>query len=255
MEVTVNYGIGGNLKEVILSFSEITKEFIQDYVPYTKGLYLFKDVKGKIIYVGETKNLRKRLDQHVGGRNNSKKFYKMIDKILYTELDVSKYERLVIEGLLVLDLQPTYNVTAYDSITKGRSYVDDNVVLDIMYYVNVIGIKPSLVAKKFNYSKATITTYAAGRTTKKLILPDDYVPKLQIDYNPITDKKRKSQLITKDVFINVKNDIDRNILSGLEIRKKYDIPHATFQSITNLKAKKYQRWEQERLNGNCFHCD
>lgn len=78
--------------------------------PTGSGVYLLLDKDGKVIYVGESKALRKRLRNHLCGDGRSKYFYQQIAKVYIAELSVGKYQRQVVEGLLVTQYNPPYNI-------------------------------------------------------------------------------------------------------------------------------------------------
>jgi excinuclease UvrABC nuclease subunit len=97
-----------SFKEV-LTFAEYDKHKTGSF-PIGSGVYIFVDRKGKVLYVGESKALRKRLRNHLCGDGRSRYFFRQIEFIYIAELKAEKYMRQVVEGLLVNKFDPPYNV-------------------------------------------------------------------------------------------------------------------------------------------------
>ncbi|MFH4968057.1 exonuclease domain-containing protein [Gaetbulibacter sp. M240] len=104
-------------------------------IPEAPGIYLFKNKKGKIIYVGKAKNLKKRVLSH---------FYDKSDKELQLcreiadidfELSGSELIALLMEDAAIKRHYPPYNVQAKRNPTAYGifSYEDRNGVLHLAY--------------------------------------------------------------------------------------------------------------------------
>lgn len=85
-------------------------------LPGKPGIYQFFDNKGKIIYVGKAKNLKKRVSSYFTKEHDSGKIRVMVSKIdniafvvVNTELDA-----LLLENNLIKKYQPRYNVMLKD---------------------------------------------------------------------------------------------------------------------------------------------
>ncbi len=91
-------------------------------LPELPGVYLFKDRRKSVIYVGKAKNLKKRVSSY---------FQKNIDRGIKTDLLVkeivsletiialSEFEALMLETKLIKKIQPKYNLIAKDD----RSFI------------------------------------------------------------------------------------------------------------------------------------
>ncbi len=81
-------------------------------LPDSAGVYLFKDLKGVILYVGKAKNLKKRVASYLRDVSNfdSKTaiLVKKISKISIIKVE-SEFEALLLEAKLIKELQPKYN--------------------------------------------------------------------------------------------------------------------------------------------------
>src|SRR4051794_10391541 len=88
-------------------------------LPHKPGVYLMKDRFGRVIYVGKARDLRKRVSQyfHPSRRQGwDLKFNALVEAIC--DLDVhtvrSEPEALLLEGKLIKEFQPRYNISFRD---------------------------------------------------------------------------------------------------------------------------------------------
>jgi len=91
---------------------------LQD-VPHQPGVYLHKDRLGKVIYVGKAKDLRKRLSSYftpARSRLADRKTRALIKSIWDFEIHVvrNEPESLLLEGKLIKEYRPRYNVDFRD---------------------------------------------------------------------------------------------------------------------------------------------
>lgn len=86
-------------------------------LPTNPGVYLHKNKKGKIIYVGKAKNLRNRIRQYFqSGKGKGYKINRLMKQIADFEFIVvdSEVEALVLESNLIKKHKPRYNVMLKD---------------------------------------------------------------------------------------------------------------------------------------------
>jgi excinuclease ABC subunit C len=88
-------------------------------VPHQPGVYLMKDRLGSIIYVGKARDLRKRLSNYFMASRKTRADLKtraLIDSIVDFEFHVvrNEQESLLLEGKLIKDYRPRYNVAFRD---------------------------------------------------------------------------------------------------------------------------------------------
>ena len=93
------------------------KKFGADFVaelPTTPGVYLFKDEKGKVIYVGKAKNLRRRLSSYrnASRKKADKKMRSIVRKASTVEVRQvdTDADALVLENELIRTLRPKLNI-------------------------------------------------------------------------------------------------------------------------------------------------
>jgi excinuclease ABC subunit C len=88
-------------------------------VPHKPGVYLMKDRLNRIIYVGKARDLRKRLGQHFmpsRRANADLKTRALLDSVWDFEVHLvrNEPEALLLEGKLIKDFRPKYNISFRD---------------------------------------------------------------------------------------------------------------------------------------------
>jgi excinuclease ABC subunit C len=88
-------------------------------LPHKAGIYLMKDRFGTVIYVGKARDLRKRVSQyfHPSRRNGwDLKLNALVDAIYDLDVHVvrNEPEALLLEGKLIKEFQPRYNISFRD---------------------------------------------------------------------------------------------------------------------------------------------
>ncbi len=94
------------------------------HLPSCPGVYLMKNAKGGIIYIGKSNNLKARVRSYFVPNASlnfaKKKMVKVVEKIEYIETK-SDIEALMLETNLIKQNQPKYNVLMKDG--KNLSYI------------------------------------------------------------------------------------------------------------------------------------
>lgn len=93
-------------------------------LPLQPGVYLMKNNKGEIIYVGKAKALKNRVTQYFGSNtNHTAKVIKMVSNVDSFETIIcdTEYEALMLENSLIKQHQPKYNILLKDD--KGYHYI------------------------------------------------------------------------------------------------------------------------------------
>ncbi|MCR5484378.1 MAG: excinuclease ABC subunit UvrC [Clostridiales bacterium] len=105
-----------------LTTEELRKKAMR--LPLDPGVYLMKDKRGTVIYVGKAKALKNRVSQYFGShKNHGVKVIKMVENVADFDyiLTDSEFEALVLECSLIKQYSPKYNILLKDS--KGYSYI------------------------------------------------------------------------------------------------------------------------------------
>ena len=93
-------------------------------LPLQPGVYIMKNSRGEIIYIGKAKKLKNRVSQYFGSQNNhSEKVRRMVDNVDDFEYIItdSEFECLILECSLIKQHTPKYNILLKDD--KGYSYI------------------------------------------------------------------------------------------------------------------------------------
>ncbi len=88
-----------------------------DRFPTTPGVYLMKEVSGKIIYVGKAKNVRKRVASYFRPRDQlTRKTQVLMSKVavIHTLQTQTEKEALLLEASLIKKHRPRYNIVLRD---------------------------------------------------------------------------------------------------------------------------------------------
>ena len=105
-----------------MSAAELRRKAMR--LPVTPGVYLMKNNKNEIIYVGKAKALKNRVSQYFGSHtNHGEKVIKMVENVADFDyiLTDSEFEALVLECSLIKQYYPKYNILLKDD--KGYSYI------------------------------------------------------------------------------------------------------------------------------------
>ena len=87
-------------------------------LPVQSGVYLFKDAKGEVVYVGKAKSLRSRVRSYFqAGGSDSRYFIPILQRTvgdLETIVTVNEKEATILENTLIKQYDPRYNVKLRD---------------------------------------------------------------------------------------------------------------------------------------------
>ena len=89
-------------------------------LPKSPGVYLMKDEKGRVIYIGKSASLRDRVGSYFqAGAKLEHKKSGLVDQIVDFEIiqTESEVEALLAENRLIKDIQPRYNARLLDDKT------------------------------------------------------------------------------------------------------------------------------------------
>jgi excinuclease UvrABC nuclease subunit len=102
--------------EKLVDFSQIDElgfqSFNRETIEEVGGVYRFFNENQKCIYVGATKNLKRRLASHLNGKTATKTF---VDEIAVTDFLIiqNPLDRAMVEGILKKFHEPIHNKEVY----------------------------------------------------------------------------------------------------------------------------------------------
>ncbi len=95
-------------------------------LPVTAGVYLFKDRRGKVIYVGKAINLRARVRQYLAGADERTMVPFLVSAAHDVDVVVVRTEKeaLILENSLIKQYRPRYNVKLTDDSNFLHARID-----------------------------------------------------------------------------------------------------------------------------------
>lgn len=93
-------------------------------LPLSPGVYIMKNLRDEIIYIGKAKALKNRVSQYFGSdKNHPEKVRRMVANVDHFDYIIckSEFEALVLECSLIKQHKPKYNILLKDD--KGYCYI------------------------------------------------------------------------------------------------------------------------------------
>ena len=233
---TLRYGYGeDHIKTVKLEFERfdnITKGDIKRLA----GVYMAYNSNDKVIYVGESRNVWQRVPNHFHNRG---KFYKEISYVMVAYIELDRYERHIIEGILVSKYQPQFNFSDEMINTKPMGKHSDKIE-DIVYYIKHLNYPYGRVAKALKMGTETVKKYADF----PIDLPKDYEPKYYVKPSKETKEYVK---ITQGLFNEISDFIELNpTMTNKDIAEKFGTYGSRIGEIKNPKYPAFIKWAEAR---------
>jgi excinuclease ABC subunit C len=197
---------------------EIKKKL--DQVPDSAGVYLFKDAKGRVIYVGKAKILRNRVRQYFQkGHGTDPKTLALVSEI--DDLDLiateNELEALILESSLIKTEKPRYNIILRDDkdwlylrLTVGEAFARVLLVRRPEKSPDLV-FGPYIPAYLARRTKAILHKYFGMRTCNRTITGKDPRACLQYDMGRCC-----APCISRDVWDEYKENVRkaRMLLEG-----------------------------------------
>ncbi len=98
--------------------AKVSREEVLDRLPDEPGVYIFRDRKGRVVYVGTASNLRTRVRSYFQpGTSDTRYFIPLLDQVLgdiETTVTPTRQDAKILESNLIKEHQPRYNVRLRD---------------------------------------------------------------------------------------------------------------------------------------------
>ena len=197
------------------------KRYIENNVGDRNGLYIYKDDKGDVLYIGKGKPLKNRLFSHylesfqpVKGDSKDQRWHKFFQKhqgtvdVFWLELETEK-ERQLIEKMLDYLLDPLFSKPVTTLIPSNekqnfnptpKDVVDSNKTFTYKFYhygEELIEKVHVLLGSEFNpkYNKTGITFYRGEKRILKLV---NLMNALKVEFNVPVAKVEGLTTLTKE---------------------------------------------------------
>ena len=100
-------------------------------LPQSPGSYIFKDVTGKVIYVGKAKNLRSRVKSYfslkIPSDFKTSELVRRINDLEFIKVD-SEFEAIILEAELIKKYKPKYNIVLKDDRSKIYIVIRNDII-------------------------------------------------------------------------------------------------------------------------------
>lgn len=184
-------------------------------LPETTGIYIFRNKKGKIIYVGKAVNIRKRVLSHFGGINTSLRRQQFINDIATIDYEESGTElmALLMECQLIKKHWPVHNRAL-------KRYEPKFVLLhyeDIRGYIRLAVCKATAQTGGLRYFE---TAQEANVFLANLREEFNLAPTLCTFYSPSTDTREDRKIPAATLpSEEIHNQLIAEVLQQLDSRK------------------------------------
>jgi excinuclease ABC subunit C len=143
-------------------------------IPTGTGVYMMKDARGEVIYVGKAKILRNRVRSYFQSSGDERLFIKFLVKRI-ADIDFvlteTEKEALILENNLIKQFKPRFNINLRDDKTFVSIKLDMN--QKFPYPVIVRQVEPSAVkgkgAKKSNINILYFGPYSSSRAVRETL--------------------------------------------------------------------------------------
>jgi len=100
-------------------------------LPEGSGVYIFRDKKGVILYIGKAKNIKERVRSYMAETKRDVKTQRLVDKIEEVETFLTKNEKeaFLLENNLIKENRPRYNINLKDD----KSYISLKLTVNDRY--------------------------------------------------------------------------------------------------------------------------
>ncbi|PRD56472.1 exonuclease domain-containing protein [Sphingobacterium gobiense] len=185
-------------------------------LPETAGIYIFRNKKGKIIYVGKAINIRKRVLSHFGGINTGLRRQQFINEIATIDFEESGTElmALLMECQMIKRHWPAHN--------RAMKRYEPKFVL--IHYEDIRGYRRLAITKAVshpNNMRYFETAQEANLFLTNLLEEFNFDPTLCTFYSPSTETREDRKVPVKILpSIEEHNRIIDSIFQQLHHRKR-----------------------------------
>ncbi|PDY93210.1 hypothetical protein CON09_08255 [Bacillus anthracis] len=240
------YGYKGNETYLTLYFNKVEMAKFNT-LQNRSAVYMIYSKENELMYIGETTKLCRRMVLHLNDGRGGKKAINRdtVGYIQYAYLTEDRYERGIIEGLLVQKYKPLLNCD--DSMKAGAiSKVEKSVIHDALFYIRNTDIPLPILARILGVSQPFLKSIRYGGTFNNEVLPKGFKPSILITDQDIEDNSYSRKWVDQNLFNQIRKLLEEGSLNQSQIAHKYGISDETVRRIKNLVYKKHKQWEAER---------
>lgn len=242
------YGFKGNETYLTLYLNEVEMSKIST-LQTRAGVYMVYNKENELMYIGESKNIKNRVKKHLEPASGKKELSKAtVGHVRYAYLQMDRYERGVIEGMLVQKYRPALNCDDA-MVHASHTDVDTTLIYDVMFYLKNTNVPKAVIAKAFNVNYEFVNSMDSKGYHCHLTVPANYTPSFSITQEFIeANTMSKGRRLSQTIFNNIRELLEEGTMTQGEIARKFNFSHITVNHIKNLKFLKYKKWEEQRTN-------
>jgi predicted GIY-YIG superfamily endonuclease len=209
------------------------------------AVYMVYSKQGEVLYIGETTTLKMRIGEHLKKTGTKGLSPENVGYVEYAYVKADRYERAVIEGLLVNKYKPALNCD--DAKTRNSmTHISEETLNDIVFYLNNSEYPNSVIAKALGISPYKVENVKERGTNNSLQLPKGYVPSVIIT-DELAKELKQPNIVTKELFFDIREELEAGNVTPQELSAKHRMSISTVYNIQKLAVGKYKKWEQERI--------
>lgn len=238
------YGFKGNETYLTLYFSRVDLEEFNKLQPRA-GVYMIYSKENELMYIGETTSLYRRIAYHLTPNHGKKEINKdTVGHVMYAYLNEDRYERGVIEGLLVQKYRPALNCDD-EMKTDAMLKVDKSIAYDTLYYLKNTNIRDFVIAKALGVESPFVHNVRVGGNLNHLELPEGYKPKVIITPEFIENTTVTRNHLSQTTFNQIRELLEEG-KKAVEVARQLGIHSSTISNVKTLRSRKYRKMEEVR---------
>ncbi|AJH15203.1 exonuclease domain-containing protein [Myroides profundi] len=217
---------------------------IVDTLPSTVGIYYILDKEGNIIFIGKSKNIRKKVLQHF---TSNSPIFKKIQQETYTvtfEKTGTELIALLKEAEEINTNKPKYNKVSKKSVFPYSIYLKTN--LEGYLYLSI---------EKTDGRKRNLMAFTSPNEARKF-LHKIFQRQQELPYVEFIYEKKSTKITADNFFINFTSTREEFNANILELFKPYDIDKdhvLILDKGRKVDEKSAVALEKGKLNGYCFY--
>jgi hypothetical protein len=211
------------------------------------AIYKIYGKEEELIYVGETTNLCKRMSTHFAKTKTTSKRFSREDMsfIEYAYVDLDRYSRSIVEGILVAKYRPVFNCSD-EAVLEAKTNFPIPFLMDVQFYLRNTDIKDAIIASALGTNRNTIQLIRKSSIGGTLEIPADFVPSVIITDEFIKNYKGKRARVSKELFFKIREEFEKGGTQA-GVARKFGLDDRTVHNIYHLKNAEHEAWEQERV--------
>lgn len=211
-----------------------------------RGIYLIYGHDNEVLYIGESTSVKRRIKEHLTPNKGYVELNrKTVAYVEYAYVSADKYERAIMEGLLVNKYKPALNCDD-DATKSSMTRMPQQLLNDILFYIKNTNYTDRVISNclgsYFEQVRGVRNSGVPARTT----LPTGFVPSVIIT-EEMAEEAMKPTEITKELFFEIKGELAAGKETQAELAMKHKVSSLIVSEMKNLKQKRYKAWEKERL--------